>query len=78
MYQLLLKISKGQMGQQTVSYWCFKNERIGSTLIHHSDRGVQCASKEFQALLKANDIRCNMSRKGNCWDNAVAESSPTP
>ena len=52
----------------------FKNGCIGPTLIHHSDRGVQYASNEFQALLKANDIRCSMSRKGNCWDNAVAES----
>ena len=52
----------------------FKNGCIGPTLIHHSGRGVQYASKEFQALLKANDIRCSMSRKGNCWDNAVAES----
>jgi transposase InsO family protein len=43
-------------------------------LIHHSDRGVQYASNEFQALLKANAIQCSMSRKGNCWDNAVAES----
>ena len=52
----------------------FKNGCIGSTLIHHSDRGVQYASKEFRVLLKTNDIRCSMSRKGNCWDNAVAES----
>jgi putative transposase len=51
-----------------------KNERPKSGLIHHSDRGVQYASNEFQALLKANVIQCSMSRKGNCWDNAVAES----
>ena len=43
-------------------------------LMHHSDRGSQYASKLFQKLLKANDIRCSMTRKGNCWDNAVAES----
>lgn len=43
-------------------------------LIHHSDRGVQYASHEFQALLKTHSIQCSMSRKGNCWDNAVAES----
>jgi transposase InsO family protein len=43
----------------------FKNGCIGSTLTHHSDRGVQNASKEFQALLKTNDIRCSISRKGN-------------
>jgi putative transposase len=43
-------------------------------LMHPSDRGSQYASKLFQKLLKVNDIRCSMSRKGNCWDNAVAES----
>jgi len=43
-------------------------------LIHHSDRGSQYASKAFRQLLKAHGIRGSMSRKGNCWDNAVAES----
>jgi transposase InsO family protein len=43
-------------------------------LMHHSDRGSQYARKLFQKLLKVNDIGCSMSRKGNCWDNAVAES----
>ena len=43
-------------------------------LIHHSDRGVQYASLEFRELLNVNDFKGSMSRKGNCWDNAVAES----
>ena len=43
-------------------------------LLHHSDRGVQYAAEDFQNLLKANDVSCSMSRKGNCWDNACAES----
>jgi len=43
-------------------------------LIHHSDRGVQYAAKPFQELLTANGIVCSMSRKGNCYDNAVQES----
>lgn len=43
-------------------------------LIHHSDRGVQYASAEFQRMLAAHKIRPSMSRKGNCYDNAVAES----
>lgn len=43
-------------------------------LIHHSDRGSQYASKAFRRLLKANKFKGSMSRKGNCWDNAVAES----
>ncbi len=51
-----------------------KTGKPGSGLVHHSDRGVQYASNAFQALLKAYGIQCSMSRKGNCWDNAVAES----
>jgi len=44
-----------------------------SRLMHHSDRGCQYASTTYQALLKENGIEVSMSRKGNCWDNAVAE-----
>ena len=43
-------------------------------LIHHSDRGSQYASKAFRQLLKAHRIKGSMSRKGDCWDNAVVES----
>jgi transposase InsO family protein len=43
-------------------------------LIHHSDRGSQYASKVFRQLLKAHGIKGSMSRKGDCWDNAVVES----
>jgi putative transposase len=43
-------------------------------LLHHSDRGVQYACDDYQALLAANRIECSMSRKGNCWDNAAMES----
>ena len=43
-------------------------------LLHHSDRGSQYASDAFQARLHAAGIKCSMSRKANCWDNAVAES----
>ena len=43
-------------------------------LIHHSDRGSQYASKDFRKLLEMNGIIGSMSRKGDCWDNAVAES----
>ena len=43
-------------------------------LIHHSDRGSQYASKAFRRLLKANGFKGSMSRKGDCWDNAVVES----
>jgi putative transposase len=48
--------------------------RPGENLIHHSDRGVQYLSDDFQALLKTNGITCSMSDKGSCYDNAVVES----
>lgn len=43
-------------------------------LIHHSDRGSQYASKAFRKLLKLHGFNGSMSRKGDCWDNAVVES----
>ena len=43
-------------------------------LLVHSDRGSQYASDRYQQLLSDNGFICGMSRKGNCWDNAVAES----
>lgn len=43
-------------------------------LLVHSDRGSQYASERYQSLLNDNKFVCSMSRKGNCWDNAVAES----
>jgi putative transposase len=43
-------------------------------LIHHSDRGVQYASASYRRLLSASGLVASMSRKGNCLDNAVAES----
>lgn len=45
-----------------------------SKVIVHSDRGSQYCSDDYQAILTAYDLTCSMSRKGNCWDNAVAES----
>jgi putative transposase len=43
-------------------------------LIVHSDRGSQYASKDFAELLKIRDVKLSMSRAGDCWDNAMAES----
>jgi putative transposase len=43
-------------------------------LIFHSDRGSQYASHAFRRRLKRHHVRQSMSRRGNCWDNAVAES----
>lgn len=45
-----------------------------SGLLFHSDRGSQYASHEYREALQAAGIACSMSRKGNCWDNSVAES----
>lgn len=55
----------------TMAIW---QRRPEAGLIHHSDRGSQYASKAFNKLLKTHGIKGSMSRKGNCWDNAVAES----
>ena len=46
----------------------------GAGLLHHSDRGSQYASREYQALLRSSKMVCSMSRRGNCWDNAPVES----
>lgn len=43
-------------------------------VIVHTDRGAQYCSKKFQDLLKRYQMKSSMSRKGDCWDNAVSES----
>ena len=43
-------------------------------LLHHSDRGSQYASDDYRRTLDRHGIVCSMSRRGDCWDNAVAES----
>jgi putative transposase len=43
-------------------------------LLWHTDRGSQYASESQRTLLKQHGIKQSMSRKGNCWDNAVSES----
>lgn len=48
--------------------------RPNAGLLVHSDRGSQYVSDRYQKLLNDNGFTCSMSRKGNCWDNAVAES----
>jgi transposase InsO family protein len=55
----------------TMAIWL---RRPKAGLIHHSDRGSQYASKAFRRLLKAHGIKGSMSRKGDCWDNAVVEA----
>lgn len=51
-----------------------KNRSPKPEMIFHSDRKVQYASKKMANVLASYKIRQNMSRKGNCWDNAVAEN----
>lgn len=51
-----------------------RRRRPESKLLHHSDRGCQYTSEAYRQELARNGIEVSMSRKGNCWDNAVAES----
>jgi putative transposase len=51
-----------------------RRRRPGAGLIHHSDRGSQYASNDYRKLLKDYGMQMSMSRKGDCWDNAVMES----
>lgn len=62
--------------QTTVAAWkmALKHRPISSSLIFHSDRGIQYACTEFRKELIGLPVLQSMSRKGNCWDNAVAES----
>ena len=46
----------------------------GPELLHHSDRGCQYTSRAYQKILEERNITCSMSRRGDCWDNAVVES----
>ena len=71
-------MSKGlSAGETVIPAWIManRNRSITQKLIFHSDRGTQYACNEFTKILKANNLIVqSMSRKGNCWDNAVAES----
>lgn len=61
-----------------ISVWhmVVKSNAITDELIFHSDRGSQCASCTFKDIIKNYEglVIQSMGRKGNCWDNAVAES----
>jgi putative transposase len=50
-----------------------RRRRPRRTLIH-SDKGTQCGCDAWRRLCRSNHLEPSMSRKGNCWDNAVAES----
>jgi len=51
-----------------------KRRKPAAGLVHHSDRGVQYASRDYAALLVEHGVRISMSRRGNPYDNALAES----
>ena len=75
-------ISNGMSTQETtLAAWkmAVKNRNITKGLIFHSDRGVQYASEKFTNFLDSYKlITRSMSRKGNCWDNAVVKASSKP
>ena len=48
--------------------------RPAAGLMVHSDRGVQYACQDYQGVLARNQLVCSMSRRGNCYDNAITES----
>ena len=52
----------------------FQRRPLKGQLIFHSDRGSQYASDDFRAVLDQHGVMASMSRKGNCWDNAVTET----
>ena len=60
----------------SLSAWkvALANRKIEKGLIFHSDRGVQYANNKFANMLESHHVIRSMSRKGNCWDNSVAES----
>jgi len=64
---------RSELVEDALKMACGRRE-VKPGLIFHSDRGSQYASKDFRKLLVKHGMIQSMSRKGNCWDNAVAES----
>ena len=62
--------------ETTLASWkmAIRNRSVQKGLIFHSDRGIQYANKKFANTIESYEVIRSMSRKGNCWDNAVAES----
>jgi transposase InsO family protein len=59
---------------ETSSRQRYGSPRVQEDLLHHSDQGSPHASEDYQTILEARGITCSMSRRGNCYDNAVMES----
>ena len=69
-----LSSSLGSQMVQAALHRAIQRRRPEAGLIIHSDRGVQYACNDFRKMLDKHSFIQSMSRKGNCWDNAVAES----
>ncbi len=77
MHDLIGRFMKSTMATCLVSsalQMALLHRKPAKGLLHHSDRGSQYASNEYQYLLEKAGGDCSMSRKGNCYDNAVVES----
>jgi putative transposase len=70
-WSLQKRMTKKLVMDALMAIW---RRRPDARLIFHSDRGSHYCSLDFQGLLKRNKMLSSMSRKGDCWDNAVAES----
>ena len=66
--------SADEMLVETALRMALLQRRPQAGLLHHTDRGCQYTSTAYQALLVEMSVTVSMSRKGNCWDNAVTES----
>jgi putative transposase len=65
--------NNAQLVQDALTMAVWRRGKVKSVIVH-SDQGSTYASGDYQRLLKENDLLCSMSRKGECLDNAVAES----
>jgi transposase InsO family protein len=65
--------NNAQLVQDALTMAVWRRGKVKSVIVH-SDQGSTYASSDYQQLLKDNSLLCSMSRKGECLDNAVAES----
>ncbi|MHA4120083.1 DDE-type integrase/transposase/recombinase, partial [Bacillus cereus] len=69
----LIKLSSYELVLKALQQAYFRQKPEDSVL-HHSDRGSQYASHDYQKQLQQYGMQCSMSRKGNCYDNACIGS----
>src|SRR5439155_18167891 len=65
---------RGELVSEALEMALLRRRCPAAGLLHHSDRGVQYACGDYRKLLEKHGIECSMSRRGNCYDNAVMES----